>query len=373
MKVLLISPKDPDKPGKLKLLVGGEDTFTRTLLANLPPGVKYVHHSQALKEGKIAYTEFQKPLSFLMKARILPLDAGIQSFEIREKFDLIHCHAYCLKLKNYSGPVVLSDSSSNILFLKDYLGWGEKRIRLSYKLRSVVSKKLNIYDQNLNLYKARKLIVWSEFAKKIHVGLGANPDKIIVIPPGIAATKYQKRKHPGVNILFIGHWFKRKGGYLLLEAYKVLKKKYPKIRLTLVGCLPKEEKLPPDTWHKNHVPRDRLLKEHFPLSDILVLVPPVAEGYGLVVQEASSYGIPSIVSAVYALPELVEDGKTGFVITPGSLKELIEKLEILISDELLRKEMGTMAKKRFLEKFWIKKTNEKLLKVYQRVIQAKST
>lgn len=364
MRVLFISPKDPDKPGKLKFLVGGENTFTRSLLANPPPGVRYTHHSQALEEGKIVYTGFQRPLAFLTKARILPPDAGIQAFEVRGKFDLIHAHVYSLKLKNYSGPVVLSDSSSNILFLRDYLGWGKTRIAASYALRKFLAKKLNVYDQNLNLREAI-LVVWSEFAKKIHVELGAGPDQIVVIPPGIEAARFRKRKHQGVNILFVGVWFKRKGGELVLQAYQKLKSKYQKLKLIIVGQVPPEIRLPDEVLHWDYLPRERLIKEIYPQADILVLVPPVAEGYGLVVHEAASFGIPSIVTSVYALPELVEDEKTGFVIAPGSRQELVGKLEILISDQTLRERMGREAKKRFLEKFWIKKTNRRLLKVYQ--------
>lgn len=364
MKVLLISPKDPDRPGKLKFLVGGENTFTRGLLANPPSGVEYIHHDQALEEGQIVYTGLQKPLSYLIKGRILPLDVGFQCFEIKKKFDLIHCHVYCLKLQGIQAPVVLSDSSSNLLFLKDYLGWGKTRIVVSYALRKCLVKRLDIYDQNLNL-KGVPLVVWSKFAKRIHVDLGADPKRIVVIPPGIEKARFKKRKHQGINILFVGVWFKRKGGPLLLEAYKVLKKKYPEIKLTLIGQVPKGTRLPKDIWQRDFVPREKLMREIFPQADILVLVPPVAEGYGLVVHEAASYGIPSIVSRVYALPELVEDRKTGFVIAPGNLEELIKKLETLIRDPQLREKMGRGAKKRFEEKFWIQKTNQKLLEVYQ--------
>lgn len=364
----MISPKDPEKPGDLKLLVGGENTFTRSLLEAPPPGVEYIHHSQALEEGSIVYSRFQKPLSFLIKARILPPDAGIWSLEVKEKFDLIHCHAYCLKLANYSGPIVLSDSSSNILFLKDYLGWGEKRIAFGYKMRGLVSRSFDIYDPNLNLKRA-KLVVWSRFAKRVHQELGCDPKKIVVVPPGIEKLPVKKKKHQGFNILFVGIWFERKGGPQVLEAYRLLKKKYPKIRLFLIGQVPKGEKLPKDVWHKSFLPRERLISEIFPQADVLVLVPPVAEGYGLVVLEAACLGVPSIVSRVYALPELVEDGKTGFVISPGSVKELSEKLELLIKNPHLKEKMGQQAQKRFLEKFWIEKTNEKLLKVYQEAVK----
>lgn len=368
MKVLLVSPKDPDKPGKLKFLVGGENTFTRSLLTNSPSGVEYIHHQQALEEARIAYTNFQKPLSYLVKGRILPLDVGFQCLEIKEEFDLIHCHVHPLKFTPPGCPVVLSDSSSNILFLRDYVGWGKTRIAASYVLRKFLVKKLDIYDQNLNL-KDAPLVVWSNFAKKVHQDLGCDPKKIVVIPPGIPMLPGKKKKHKGFNILFIGIWFKRKGGPLLLEAYEILKKKYPEINLTLIGQVPKGTRLPKDTWHRNYLPREKLIKEIFPKADVLVLVPPKAEGYGLVVHEVASLGIPSIVSRVYALPEIVSDQETGFVTSPSDLEALIDSLERLIKNKDLREKMGQAAKKRFLKEFWIKETNKKLLKVYREVIE----
>lgn len=372
MKILLVSPKDPDRPGSLKLLLGGENTFTRTLLANPPPGVEYLHHEEALKEGRIDYSFWQRPLSVLGKTGILPPDAGIYTFRVKDKFDLIHSHAYCLKVENYSGPVILSDSSSNFLFLRDYLGWSKARIKIVYKIRGPVAKSLNIYDQNLNLYKATKLIVWSNFAKNVHQNLGADPQKIVVIPPGIEKLPGKKNKTRNFTILFIGVWFARKGGLLLLEAFNILKAKYPQIRLNLVGELPKGLKLPKDTWHQNFISREKLIREIFPQADVLVLVPPVVEGYGLVVLEAASLGIPAIVSRVYALPEIVLDQETGFVITPESLRELVMKLEILIKNPQLCQRMGEAARRRFLDKFWIEKTNEELLKVYHECCEKES-
>lgn len=369
MKVLLVSPKDPDQPGDLKFLLGGENTFTRSLLANPPVGVEYVHHAQALVEGCIGYSLWQKTLSSLMTAKLWPPDAGFQCFQFKDRFDLVHCHAYTGKFEGFGGPVVLSDSSSNYCFLKDYLGWSQARIALGYQFRKFVSRKFGLNDPNFNLTGVKKLIVWSEFARKTHQKLGADPGKIAIIPPGIEALPVKKKKHQGFNILFIGIWFERKGGLLLCQAYDVLKRKYPQIRLFLVGQMPSGFKLPKDTWQQDFLTRERLIKEIFPLADVLVLVPPVVEGYGLVVLEAASLGIPSIVSSVYALSEIVEDKKTGLVIAPGDWEVLRESLDILITDRPLLEKMGQSAKEKFEKEFAIGETNKKLLKIYQAALE----
>lgn len=364
VKVLLISPEDPERPTNLRLLVGGENTYTQNLLAYPPPHVKYIHYQQALKEGSISYLAEQKFLGFLMRIGLWPPDCGFQCLEIKDNFDLIHCHAYCLKVKNYAGPVVLSDSSSNFLFLKDYLGWSERKIDRRYRTRKLVSRQFDLYDPNLNITKAKRLIVWSGFAKKIHERLGGNGEKITVIPPGIGTLPVKKKGHQGFNILFIGTWFERKGGGLLLEVFAELKKKYPQVYLYLISQLPNGIHLPSGVYHENFLPREKLIKGIFPLADVLVLVPGKVEGYGLVVLEAASMGIPAIVSRVCALPEIVEDEVAGFVIPPSDPEALSSRLERLIKNKKLLDQMGLAAQKRFLEKFCIERTNKKLLSVY---------
>src|SRR3989344_4268434 len=316
IKCLLISPKDPETPKNLKYLVGGENTYTQSLLSHPPDGVQYIHRDKALSENFISTTFWHGAFGLLFKLRVLPPDAGFVCIQTEKSFDLIHSHAYGLKINNKEIPVVLSDSSSNVLFLRDYLGWSKQRIQCQYSLKRFVVKNFDIYDSNLNLENVNRLIVWSEFAKRIHIELGADPSKIEVIPPGIPCLPYPKevRTDTKVNILLIGIWFERKGGQLLLQAYKRLKKKYPYITLTLVGKIPPGTVLPPDTRHASYVPREKLYKDIFPQADVLVLVPPVAEGYGIVVLEAMSLGIPAIVTNVYAFPEIVKDNKTGYVI-----------------------------------------------------------
>jgi len=367
MRVLLVSPLDPDVPKKLKFLMGGENTYTRTLLKHSPKGVKYTHWQDALKKGQIEYTGWQSPLRYLIKVRILPTSSGIQCFRLKKKFDLIHAHAYNLKLEgNIHPPVVLSDSSANFLFLRDYAEWVALRVNLTYVLKKILVKTLKIYDQELNLREAR-LVVWSRFAKNIHTDLGQNPKRITVIPPGLPLIKLPKPhtlKPKPFSILFIGTWFERKGGKILLEAYKNLRKKYPYIRLTIVGQIPKSLRIPKEIRHKDYVSRETLLNKYLPQADVLVLIPPKAEGYGLVVLEAASRGIPSIVTTIYALPELVDDGKTGYVIKPGDPRVIEKAIEKLIKNKRLRDRMGEASLKKFKDKFWIDKTNKKLLKVY---------
>lgn len=367
MKILLVSPVDSKKPGKAKFLTGGENTYTRTLLKNPPPKVKYIHYSEALKKGLIETTPLQTVLTYLIKFRILPLSPRILCFKIKSHFDLIHAHAHAIKISGIKTPIILSDSSSNIVFLRYYLGWSDIRVKLTYFLKKTLEKSLGIYDQELNPQESL-LMVWSNSAKKIKKDFGIEEKKIFVIPPGIEKPKIKKKKNQkknSIHILFIGIWFKRKGGHLLVKAFESLKQKYPTLKLTLIGSLPKGFKLSKDIIHKPYINRRDLISQIYPDTDILVLVPETAEGYGMVLLEASFFKIPAIVSSIFALPEIVDHNKTGIVITPGSIKELSLALSKLIKNPIFRAKLGENARRKYLNQFWVKQTNKELLKAYQ--------
>lgn len=393
IRVLLVAPLDPDVPGNLKFLMGGENTYTRTLMSHSPQGVEYVHHDEALVLGQIEYLPIHKVLNLLVKFRILPLSAGSKCFKLRQKFDLVHCHAYSIKLDDPDVPIILSDSSSNYLFLKYYVHWPEWRIKFGYKLRKWFFDRLRIIDPDVRLGEAKSLIVFSKFGFEMHKKLGQDSRKMVIASPGlprqhhVVGDKHSFSTDKGgseINILFVGIWFERKGGPILLEAYRRLVKKYSNLSLTVIGPIPKRIKnedlrikqslrsssASPDAGLKNYdyVPREKLMREFFPRADIFVIVPPKVEGFGFALLEAMSFGIPVVVSQVCALPELVEDGKTGFVIKPGSVGELVNRLEVLVKNQALRKKMGENARRRFEDKFSIEKSNETLLKIYRQVL-----
>ena len=463
IRCLLISPRDPKVPKKenLKWLMGGENTYTQSLLDNPPKGVEYVHLDKAVESGEVKWGKWQRVLGWLMKLRVLPLSAGVVDIEIRGKFDVVHCYAYSLRIggehtppfgypsQEGNVPVVISDSSSNYLTLGEYFGWSEWRIKFGYMLRRGIHKLLNIYDGDLELGGYRKLLVWSNFAKDLHVKWGNNPERIEVIYPGMAGPgkelgyppshkasnfaratmdkaeghgrgegvgekkrKSEKAKKSEITILFVGTWFKRKGGEVLVEAIVSLvnqkskiknqndNSKLKKIRLVIVGQVPEEVT---GYWllvtgklltieQYDYVSRERLLAEFYPRADMLVLVPRVAEGYGMVVEEAMSFGVPCVVSRVGALPEIlaiskfkmqnskltppnpplvrgggggVEIAEAGLIVQPGSVESLRAALELLITDKRLRERLGKQARKRFLREFEIKKFQRKMKRVYE--------
>lgn len=375
IRVLLVAPLDPDVPGDLKFLMGGENTYTRNLMRYPPKGVKYVHYEEALKSGEIEYMGISKILGFLVKFRILPLSPGSKCFKLHKKFDLVHCHIYSIKIDNSNIPIILSDSSSNYIFLRYYVNWPTLRIKIGYLLRNWLFARLGVSDPDGDLSGVKKLLVFSKFSFYLHRKLGSDFGKMQIVYPGLpkpknihrpSTTDYSQKM---INILFVGIWFVRKGGPDVVRAFKLLAKKYKNIYLTIVGPVPKHISVNHTRIKQiDFVPREKLIKEYYPRADIFVIIPPVVEGFGFAVLEAMSFGLPCIVSNVCALPELIENGKNGFVIDAGNFDQLVEKLETLISKGSLRNKLGEEARKKFEKMFSIEKANKRLLSVYKESI-----
>ncbi len=195
---------------------------------------------------------------------------------------------------------------------------------------------------------ARHVVAWSAWAKQ---GLIAEyevpPDKITVIPPGVNPREWacpQPRSARGgpLKILFVGGNLERKGGLVLLEAWrKLLALEGENVELHLVT---KDHVAPePNLFvHHNLQPNSAPLKQLYFDSDIFCL-PTYGDCLPMVLSEAAAAGLPSISTNVAAIPEIVREGETGFIVPPGNAEALTAALARLIDDAELRLKLGTRA------------------------------
>ena len=67
--------------------------------------------------------------------------------------------------------------------------------------------------------------------------------------------------------------------------------------------------------------------------------------------EAMALGLPVIASDVGATRQIVEDGRTGYVITPKTPQLLASKILELIEKRELRKSMGENGRRKYLNQY----------------------
>lgn len=201
---------------------------------------------------------------------------------------------------------------------------------------------------------ARHLVTWSNWAKTgLLEGYQIDPESITVIPPGVpvqAWTRPQPRRlHAGpVKILFVGANLERKGGLVLLEAFRALRAAAagsdatrPTLELHLVTRTAVDPE-PGVFVHNDIQPNSGQLQQLYWDSDIFCL-PTFGDCLPLVLAEAGAAALPLVSTSVAAIPEIAVDGETGLLVPPGDVAALQHALGQLAARPELRLSLGANA------------------------------
>jgi len=206
----------------------------------------------------------------------------------------------------------------------------------------------------------------------------------IVISNGVDLGKFNPRVprlkkfcDDKINILFIGRIEERKGLIYLLKAFKILEKTPPikqmgGVRLIIIG----EGELKKEC--QNYVKENNLkeiyfegtktgkeLVSYYNSCDIFCSPAIFGESFGIVLLEAMACRKPVVAFANEGYKEFLK-GKKGekFLAKPKDYRELAQKVEILIKNEKLRKEMGEWGIKEAKKYSW-QRITDKVLSFYQ--------
>jgi glycosyltransferase involved in cell wall biosynthesis len=199
---------------------------------------------------------------------------------------------------------------------------------------------------NRNCFRsARRLVAWSEWTKLGLVqGYGVPADKITVIPPGVNVHEWRRPKprvpHADpVKILFVGGDLERKGGLVLLEAFRALRHLRPELHLVT-----KDRPAPePDVFIYNNLEANsQPLKDLYHTCDIFAL-PTFGDCLPMVLSEAGASGMAIISTNVAAIPEIVRNGETGLTVPAGDAVSLTQALRDLATNPTLRMTLGERA------------------------------
>jgi glycosyltransferase involved in cell wall biosynthesis len=195
------------------------------------------------------------------------------------------------------------------------------------------------------LHAASRIVTWSHWAKRGLVNDYQVPEqRITVIPPGVNAGEWARPgprpRHAGpTKILFVGGDIRRKGGLLLLEAFRTLRPLDVELHVVTHDVLASEPGL---FVYTDMQPNSDALKRLYHESDIFCL-PTYGDCLPMVLSEAGAAGLPSVATRIAAIPEIVQDGETGFLIPPGDVAALTVALRRLVTNPDLRLEQGARA------------------------------
>ncbi len=157
------------------------------------------------------------------------------------------------------------------------------------------------------------------------------------------------------EVLFAGFPYKRKGVDVLIAAFKKIADKYPEWKLKILGWFPDLTEMNKaisghgQIYH--HLPvHYSEMPEHIGRCAILVL-PSRSEAMGRVLVEAMAAGKPRIGSNVDGIPTVINHGIDGLLVEPDNVDDLAEKLDVLMGNEELRKNLGKNGMERVKREF----------------------
>lgn len=212
----------------------------------------------------------------------------------------------------------------------------------------------------LILNNAAGLITFSEWVKQsLEQDYQVDHTKIHVIPPGVDVNRWvpvARSNHTNpVRLLFVGRDFKRKGGAVLLDAYR--QGLAGLCELDIVTTDPTLQSEGAIRVHQGLTPNSSALQQLFAQADIFVF-PTFGDATAFVVLEAMASGLPVIATAVGGLSEEVEDGVTGLLVPPGNPSAIVAAVRSLIADPVRRAAMGAAGRAR-VESYFNAESNAK--------------
>ena len=177
-----------------------------------------------------------------------------------------------------------------------------------------------------------------------------DPSAIVVTGAGanIAPQPPADRRDDGRTLVFVGRDFRRKGGAVLLRAFRKLRRARPHLRLLIAGPEGSLD-LGQGVTNLGELPFERV-RDLLCEATIFVL-PTLREPFGIAYLDAMLCEAPCVGTSVGVVPEIL--GDAGIVVPPADDAALAGAIAALLDDPARRRALGAAGRRRVLEKGYL--------------------
>lgn len=219
--------------------------------------------------------------------------------------------------------------------------------------RSAANRASDRLARRLDRWLVSAYVANSEFgARNLRDIVGPAGPPVQVVPNGLPAIALPLRPDPPSgrgSLLCVGNITPNKGQGVLLEAVRLLRDRYPEIHAVLVGH---------DFTRGRFFAKARArglegtytavgfaddVGPHLARATVMVLPTLKREGMPTSLLEAMRAGVPVVASRVGGVEEIVEDGRTGLLVTPGDAQGLAYAIDRLLGDDVARSRLARNA------------------------------
>lgn len=188
------------------------------------------------------------------------------------------------------------------------------------------------------------IVVLSLSAKREFKTYLSKDKSVYVIPNSLPFSSSDLSNVENKRIIMVGRLSEEKGYERVIPIAKYLEQNHPEWRIDIFGSGPLEIELTQqfrDAGIRNVVFKGSVKKimDEYLKSSILMMTS-YTEAMPMVILEANACGVPVIAYACSGTKAMISDGENGFLIQNNNFKDYCTKLDIMISNELLRKEMS---------------------------------
>lgn len=207
-----------------------------------------------------------------------------------------------------------------------------------------------------------------ERIKLIPRGVDLERFKFNPIDPASGKTEYR--------IGVVGRITPIKGHAFFIQAIARVIRMFPKIKVLIVGDAPDDK----PEYRKNLKALTQKLEiekyieflgsrhdmpEIMSGLDLLVLPSIGQEAFGRVIIEAGATGVPVIATRIGGAVDIIEDGKTGLLVKPGDIMEMVDSVIKLLKDRALARNMADEARKKVEKEYSLARMTEDTVRLYE--------
>ncbi len=240
--------------------------------------------------------------------------------------------------------------------------------------------------QNLFAY-ASFIIVVSEEMKKGLIKIGADVNKIRVVPCGVDTSKFKPEcddKTKEKNFLAVGRFTSKKGPLYTIRAFHQVLQQFPNTTLTMVGkktgLYDECEKLVTELQIQNSVIFTGILNQN-EIADLMqnslafvqhsvTAANGDMEGTPVSIMEASASGLPIISTLHGGIKDAVIHGKTGFLVEETNVNDMVNYMIELCKNPEMAREFGLNGRNHIEKNYHQKNQIKKLYNLAEKAIKS---
>lgn len=214
------------------------------------------------------------------------------------------------------------------------------------------------------------VLVNSEFVRETFLQQGFPPEKLRVVYLGVErdyAGLRQSRAEAGrpLRLLFVGHFGRRKGADVLLQAMRSLDSQGLAVTLDVVGSVEQRPTRPPPNVALHGLLPPDGVRRFLRKADLFVF-PTLAEGCARAVMEAMAAGLCVVTTRQSGAP--VADGETGFLVSARDADSLAAKILWLADRRPLIDQVGAAAAELVARRFTWDVYANNVVRVYRELV-----